>query len=519
MGVWECTGNCNLQLSISKRNQYLYSLHDRKKINRQLSTVKRQPKKEFDAVVVGAGPNGLAAAITLQQAGLSVLLLEAGASVGGGLRSGALTLPGFIHDYCSAVHPLAAASPFFQSLPLQDFGLNYCYPEISLAHPFDDGTAIALLHSMESMAASLGADAEAYKNLMKPLVKSWPLIVNEILGPIHFYKHPLEMGAFGLKALTSVNRLSKRFRTEKMKGFWAGLGMHAQLPFDRLAGSGIGLVLLTAGHIRGWPVVQGGSQTLADALAAYFKSLGGKIELNLPVHSLSELPSSHAVLLDVGPAQLLKIAGERLSPLYRWQLRRYRYGMGVFKIDWALSEQIPFIAPAARKAGTVHLGGSFAEIAAWESAVWAGNYSEQPAVLLAQQSLADPLRAPNGYHTGWAYCHVPSGSTRNMTDAIEKQVERFAPGFRDIILSKHLMNTADLELHNANYVFGDIAGGANLLSQLFTRPALRSAPYRSSAKGIYLCSASTPPGGGVHGMCGFRAAKRVLKDLFPKSAK
>jgi phytoene dehydrogenase-like protein len=442
------------------------------------------------------------------------MMLEAQSTVGGGLRSGALTLPGFIHDCCSAVHPLAVASPFFNTLPLQDFGLNYCYPEISLAHPFDDGTAIALLQSLDDTAASMGDDANAYRKLMQPLVKSWPLIGDEILGPIHFYKHVIEMGAFGMKALSSVNRLSKRFATEKTKGFWAGLGMHAQLPFDRLASSGIGLVLLTAGHIRGWPVVQGGSQSLADTLAAYFKSLGGKIELSFPVHSLDQLPSSHAVLLDVGPAQLLTIAGNRLTPLYRWQLRRYRYGMGVFKIDWALSEQIPFTATAARQAGTVHLGGAYAEIAAWESAVWAGNLSGRPGVLLAQQSLADPLRAPAGRHAGWAYCHVPHGSTRDMTTAIEEQVERFAPGFRDIILARHIMNTADLEAHNANDLGGDIGGGANNLSQLFTRPALRGSPYRSSARGIYLCSASTPPGGGVHGMCGFHAAKRALKDLF-----
>jgi phytoene dehydrogenase-like protein len=442
-----------------------------------------------------------------------VLLLEAGDTVGGGLRSGALTLPGFIHDYCSAVHPLAAASPFFQSLPLQDFGLSYRYPELSLAHPFDDGTAISLLYSMDAMTASLGADADAYRNLIMPIVKSWPLIGNEILGPIHFYNHLLKMGAFGLKALSSVKRLSQGFTTEKAKGFWAGLGLHSQLPFDRLTSSGIGLVLLTAGHIRGWPVVQGGSQSLADALAAYYKSLGGSIVLNMPVHSLDQLPSSHAVLLDVGPKQLLTIAGRRLSPLYRWQLNRYRYGMGVFKIDWALSEQIPFTAPDAKKAGTIHLGGGYAEIAAWESAVWEGNYLERPpALLLAQQSIADPLRAPAGRHTGWAYCHVPSGSTRDMTDAVEKQVERFAPGFRDTILARHVMNTKDLEAHNANYIGGDIGGGANLLSQLFTRPALRSSPYRSSAKGIYLCSSSTPPGGGVHGMCGYHAAKRALHD-------
>ncbi len=443
-----------------------------------------------------------------------MLLLEAQTTVGGGLRSGSLTLPGFIHDYCSAVHPLAVASPFFQTLPLQDFGLNYCYPEISLAHPFDDGKAIALLQSLDDTAASMGDDADAYRKLMKPLVKSWPVIGDEVLGPIHFYKHIIGMGAFGMKALSSVNSLSKRFATEKAKGFWAGLGMHAQLPFNWLASSGIGLVLLTAGHIRGWPVAQGGSQSVADALAAYFKSLGGKIELNFPVHSLDQLPSSHAVLLDVGPVQLRTIAGDRLTPLYRWQLSRYRYGMGVFKIDWALSEQIPFVANAARKAGTVHLGGTYAEIAAWESAVWAGNFTARPGVLLAQQSIADPLRAPAGRHTGWAYCHVPHGSAQDMTTVIEEQVERFAPGFRDTILARHVMNTSDLETHNANDLGGDIGGGANNLSQLFTRPALRGSPYRSSARGIYLCSASTPPGGGVHGMCGFHAARRALKDLF-----
>jgi phytoene dehydrogenase-like protein len=322
------------------------------------------------------------------------------------------------------------------------------------------------------------------------------------------------MAAFGMKALCSVNKLSKIFKTEKAKTFWAGLGMHAQLPFDRLASSGIGLVLLTTGHLRGWPVIKGGSQMLASALGEYFKNLGGKIELNVNIRSLDQLPSSRAVLLDVGPAQLLAIAGHRLSSFYRWQLSRFRYGMGVYKVDWALTEQIPFKAASAKKAGTIHLGGSFEEIDEWESAVWAGKYSERPAVLLAQQSIADPSRAPEGRHTGWAYCHVPSGSTMDMTDAIEKQVERFAPGFRDTILARHTMNSEDFQLHNANYVGGDIAGGANFLSQLFTRPALRRSPYRTSIKGIYLCSASTPPGGGVHGMCGYHAAKRALREVF-----
>lgn len=468
---------------------------------------------------MGSGPNGLAAAITLQQAGVSVLLIEAKSTIGGGLRSGALTLPGYIHDYCAAVLPLAVSSPFYQSLPLADFGLNYCFPEISLAHPFDDGSAIALIQSLEKTAYGLENDADVYRRLMLPLLKSWPEISDDVLGPIHFYKNPLKMAAFGMKALSSVNGLSKRFANAKTKGFWAGLGMHSQLPFHKQASSAIGIVLLTAAHKRGWPVVQGGSQSLADALAAFFLSLGGQIELNMPISSLEQLPSAQAVLFDVGPAQLLTIAGFRLSSLYRWQLRRFRYGMGVFKIDWALSEPIPFTAGDARKAGTIHLGGSYGEIATAEAAVWEGKDPVRPPVILAQPSIIDPLRAPVGKHTGWAYCHVPNDSTKDMTVAIEKQVERFAPGFRDTILMRHVMNTEDLEAHNANYTGGDIGGGANNLSQLFTRPALRRSPYNSSAKGIYLCSASTPPGGGVHGMCGFHAAKRALRERFPDKLK
>ena len=449
----------------------------------------------------------------MQRAGFSVLLLEAKSVVGGGLRSGALTLPGFIHDYCAGVHPMAASSPFFLSLPLEEFGLKFCYPEIALAHPFDDGSAIPLLQDLSATASALGEDGKAYTQLMQPLIQSWPGIEDDVLGPLHFPKHPVDMAAFGWKALSSAHRLSKRFHTEKGRGFWAGLAIHSQLPFNRLSSSAIGLVLLTAGHKRGWPVVQGGSQFLADALAAYFEKLGGRIELNQPIKTLDQLPSARAILLDIGPAQLLTIAGHRLSSLYRWQLRRYRYGMGVFKVDWALSQQIPFAASLAQKAGTLHLGATYAEMSAAESAAWRGVHPERPSVLLAQQSIADPLRAPAGKHTGWAYCHVPAGSTKDMTDAVEKQVERFAPGFRDTVLARHVMNTEDMEAYNENYLGGDIGGGANLLSQLFTRPALRSAPYRSSARGIYLCSSSTPPGGGVHGMCGYHAAVRVIKDI------
>lgn len=406
------------------------------------------------------------------------------------------------------------ASPYFQSLPLGEHGLKFLYPEIALAHPFDDGSAIQLLPSLQDTATGLGADARAYRKIMQPLVASWPGIREDVLAPLHFPGRPLDMVHFGMKALSSATQFSKRFRTEKARGFWGGLAVHSQVPFTHLASSAIGLVLLTAGHMRGWPVAAGGSQSIANALASFFKSIGGKIEVNQPVKTLDQLPSSDAVLLDITPVQLLEITGNRLSPLYRWQLSRYRYGMGTFKIDWALAGRIPFKSETANNAGTLHLGGTFNEMAAAEWDAWSGKHPAKPAVILAQQSIADPGRAPNGRHTGWAYCHVPAGSTMDMTEAIESQVERFAPGFRDLILARHTMNTEALETYNANYVGGDISGGANNLFQLFARPALRWAPYRSSIRGIYLCSASTPPGGGVHGMCGYHAAKRALREVF-----
>jgi phytoene dehydrogenase-like protein len=478
-------------------------------VNHQLST-----KKDYDAVVVGSGPNGLAAAITLQKAGLSVLILEAKSRIGGGMRSGELTLAGFTHDICSAVHPMAADSPFFQSLSLADHGLKFLYPEIPLVHPFDDGTSFSLRPLLENMYSEFANDGAAYQELMQPIVESWDKIREDVLAPFHFPKHPIDMARFGWRALSSATTLSKRFRSEKARGFWGGLAMHSQLPFNMLASSAIGLVLLTVGHKRGWPVAQGGSQAIADTLASCFKSMGGKIELNQPIKSMDQIPSSRAVLLDITPIQLLEIAGQKLSPFYRGQLKKFRYGMGVFKIDWALSESIPFKSTEARLAGTIHLGGSFNEIEAGEKDAWNGRHAEAPGVILAQPSIIDSSRAPEGKHTAWAYCHVPGGSIRDMTTAIENQVERFAPGFRERILARHTLNTEELEQLNNNYYRGDIGGGANNLSQLFTRPALRSAPYRTSAKGIYLCSSSTPPGGGVHGMCGYHAARRALKEIF-----
>ena len=442
------------------------------------------------------------------------MIIEAKDRIGGGLRTEEVTIPGFRHDLCSAIHPLGVSSPFFQSLPLEDFGLKFLYPEISLAHPFEDGTAIPLLSSISETSGNMGEDGNNYLKLVKPLVNCWADIQDDVLGPLHFPKHPLDMTRFGWKALSTANQIAKRFHTEKAKGFWGGLAVHSQLPFNFLGSSAIGLVLLTVGHIRGWPVAEGGSQSIAGALASYFKSIGGKFETNMPVKSLDQLPSSRAVLLDVGPRQLVEITGSRLSSFYRWQLNKFRYGVGVFKIDWALADRIPFKSEYAKKAGTVHIGGEFNELAASETAAWNGRHTDKPAILLAQQSIIDPSRAPGGQHTVWAYCHVPSGSTNDLTGVIEKQVERFAPGFRERILARHTMNTKEMEELNSNYIGGDIGGGANILSQLFTRPALRFAPYRSSIRGIYLCSASTPPGGGVHGMCGYHAAKRALKEVF-----
>jgi phytoene dehydrogenase-like protein len=450
----------------------------------------------------------------LQKAGLSVLIVEAKSRIGGGLRSGELTLPGFIHDICSAVHPMAADSPFFNSLPLEDHGLKFLYPEIPLAHPFADGTALSLMPSLETMCASFGEDGSGYRALMQPILESWDKIREDVLAPLHFPKDPVAMARFGWKALSSAETLSKKFHSEKARAFWGGLALHSQLPFDRLASSAIGLVLLTVGHKRGWPVARGGSQCIADALEGHYKSLGGKLELNRPIKSLDQLPSSRAVLLDVTPVQLLEIAGQRLSPFYRWQLQKFHYGMGVFKIDWALSEPIPFKSAESRLAGTIHLGGTYDEIKTAEKDAWYGRHSDKPGIILAQPTAVDPSRAPLGKHTAWAYCHVPHGSVKDMTTSIENQVERFAPGFRERILARHTLNTRMLADLNDNYYGGDIGGGANNLSQLFARPALRSAPYRTSAKGIYLCSSSTPPGGGVHGLCGYHAANRVLKEIF-----
>lgn len=471
-------------------------------------------KKDFDAVVVGSGPNGLAAAITLQRKGLSVLLVEGKSTIGGGMRTAELTLPGFKHDICSAVHPTAASSPFFDSLPLHRFGLEFLQPPIAAAHPFDDGTAAVLTQSVEQTATLLGRDEHNYLELIKPIIDYWPLIEKDVMGPLQLPKHPVEMAKFGLKALPSALQSSRKFTTRNGKGLWAGMAAHSIQPLSNFATSAIGLVLMTAAHRQGWPVAKGGSQSIADAMGDYFVSLGGKIQTDFYVKSLDQLPSSHAVLFDITPKQLLQIAGHKFSSLYKYQLNKYRYGAGVFKIDWALDAPTPFTATEARLAGTVHIGNTLEQIAHYEKMIWQNKVGDKPFILFAQQGVADPSRAPEGKHTAWAYCHVPNGYEKDMTEIIENQVERFAPGFKERILARHTFNPSQLEEYNSNYIGGDIIGGVLDIGQLFTRPALRSSPYRTSAKGLYICSSSTPPGGGVHGLCGYHAANRVLKDMF-----
>ncbi|MEZ2440877.1 phytoene desaturase family protein [Chitinophaga sp. RCC_12] len=470
-------------------------------------------KKDYDVIVVGSGPNGLSAAIRLQQQGVSVLLLEAKDVIGGGMRTAELTLPGFYHDVCSAVHPMAMGSPFFSKLPLADYGLEFAYSPLEAAHPFDDGTAAFLARSLDDTARALGADEKVYRELIKPVADNWEAVAEDSLGPFSFPRHPLIMARFGLNALRSASAVANRFSTTAARGLWAGMTAHSIQPLTNVASAAIGIVLSAVGHRYGWPVPKGGSQAIGNALAQYFVSLGGEIQTGVHVSSLWQLPSHRAVVFDLTPKQLLTIAGDQFSPFYKRQLSRYRYGPGVFKMDWALSGPIPFTAPECRQAITVHLGGTFEEIAFSEQQAYDGKICKAPFVLLSQQSLFDE-RAPAGKHTAWAYCHVPNGSDADMTRIIEQQIERFAPGFRDLILAKHTMNAQQMEIYNPNYVGGDINGGIIDIRQLYTRPACRISPYRTSAKGIYICSSATPPGGGVHGMCGYHAANTVLKDFF-----
>ena len=467
--------------------------------------------------VVGSGPNGLTAAIVLARAGLKVTILEAQSTVGGGTRTAELTLPGFLHDVCSAVHPMAASSPAFASFPLKRHGLDWIDPPSALAHPFDDGSCLTVERSIDDTAAQFGPGGSLYRRIAVPLVAEWDHLVEEIFAPPHAPRHVLALARFGAIAPWPATWIEHAcFRTAKSRAVFAGMAAHSVIPLEAAGSGAFGWVVMLAAHAVGWPIARGGSQAIANALASYFKSLGGEILTSSPVTSLNDFEPGALVLCDVTPRQFVQIAGDRIPDGYRRRLSRWRYGPGVFKIDWALKSPIPWTAVRCGRAATVHLGGSAQEIAAAERAPWEGKVHQRPFVLLAQPSLFDDSRAQGGMHTAWAYCHVPNGSEVDMTSAIEAQVERFAPGFRDCILARHTMAPAELEQHNANLVGGDITGGANTLQQVLMR--LAPGFYRTPAAGVFICSASTPPGGGVHGMCGYHAAREALRMMEDRRA-
>jgi len=461
------------------------------------------------ACVIGAGPNGLAAAIVLAQAGLPVDVLEAESVPGGAARTLELTLPGFRHDFGSAVYPLGAGSPFFSSLPLAGHGLEWIHSPAALAHPLDDGTAVMLERDLGETRDSLGIDGPAWDKLMRPFVERWVEFAPEIFRPLPFIpRHPWLMARFGMVALQSAGAVARRFRSPCTRALFAGLAAHSFLSLDEPLSAAFAILMAVPAHAVGWPIPRGGAQSLTNALCAFLSTLGGKVITSSPVHSLAALSNYDLLLCDLTPRQLIKIGGQRFSESYRRRLGRYRYGAGVFKVDYALHAPIPWNAPDCLRAATVHLGGSFEEIAASEKAVRLGQHVDRPFVLLVQPSLFDSSRAPAGKHTAWAYCHVPNGSKVDMLEKLEGQIERFAPGFRDRILARRVFSPADLESMDSNLVGGDIGGGTMDLRQFLFRPTRRH--YATSARDIYICSASTPPGGGVHGMCGYHAAKLAL---------
>ena len=463
-----------------------------------------------DAIVIGSGPNGLAAAIAVAQAGRRVVVYEAAPTIGGGARSEELTRPGFVHDVCSAIHPFAVASPFFRTLPLAEHGLAWIEPQIMLAHPFDDGAAAVVERSADRTADALGADAAAYRALVGRVADDWPRLESAVLGPFRFPRHPFAAARFGLNALRSAEAVARRFSGRDARALFAGIAAHGMLPLDRAPTAGFGLVLGALAHVVGWVVPRGGAQKISDALAGHLRSLGGEIVTSSPVRTIDDLPPARAILCDLSPTPLLRIAGHRFPAGYRRLLERYRYGMGAFKVDWALDAPIPWRANACSRAATVHVGGTLEEIAASERDAWKGRISERPFVVLVQPTLFDPSRAPAGKHTAWAYCHVPHASTAGMLERIESQIERFAPGFRDRILARSAMTPSDIERRNPNLVGGDIGAGVTDLDQFFARPTWWW--YSTPVRGLYLCSAATPPGVGVHGMCGYFAAQRALRE-------
>jgi phytoene dehydrogenase-like protein len=465
-----------------------------------------------DAIVIGSGPNGLAAAIVLARAGRRVIVFESAPTLGGGLRSLPLTLPGFVHDVCSAIHPFAVVSPIFRTLPLSTHGLEWIEPPAMFAHPLDDGTASVVYRSIDRTAAALGRDGDLYRRLIGSIAANWPRLEDSVLGPLRVPRHPFALARFGLHALRSAEGVARSaFATERARGLFAGIAAHSMLPLDRLLTGGVGLVLGAMAHVAGWVMPRGGAQSLANALAGHLRSLGGEIHTSTTVDSIDRLPPARAILCDLSPKPLLRIAGHRFPLSYRRKLERYRYGMGICKVDWALDAPIPWRSHGCTQAATVHLGGTLEEIARSELDAWNGVHTERPYTLLVQPTLFDPSRAPSGKHTAWAYCHVPLGSTVDMVSRIEQQIERFAPGFRDRILQRHVMLPADVERHNVNYVGGDIAAGAADVTQFFNRPTW--ATYTTPVQGLFICSAATPPGVGVHGMCGYFAAQRALRSV------
>jgi len=464
------------------------------------------------ACVVGAGPNGLAAAIVLAQAGLQIDVLEAESTPGGAVRTLELTLPGFRHDFGSAVYPMGAGSPFFSSLPLGNHGLEWIHSAAVLAHPLDDGTVVLLHRDLKETRDALGRDGAAWDKLMRPFVERWSEFAPEVLRPVSFFPgHPFLMARFGMVGLRSAEAVAGRFRELRTRALFAGMAAHSFLSLDEPLSAAFGILMTVPAHAVGWPIPRGGAQSLTDALCGFLSTLGGNVRISSPVENLAALDNYDLFLCDLTPRQLIKVGGQKLSESYKRGLSRYRYGAGVFKVDYALSAPIPWKASECLRAATVHLGGSFEEIAASEKAVRNGQHADRPFVLLAQPSLFDATRAPAGKHTVWAYCHVPHGSKVDMLPKLESQIERFAPGFRECVLARRVFSPADLESMDANLVGGDISGGIMDARQILFRPTRWH--YATSAREIYICSSSTPPGGGVHGMCGYHAAKMALSRL------
>lgn len=467
-----------------------------------------------DAVVVGSGPNGLAAAVELARAGLSVRVLEARDTIGGGMRTEELTLPGFLHDVCSGCHPTGIVSPYFRTLPLERHGLRWLQSGVSVAHPLDGEPAVLLRRSLDETARALGRDADAYRRLLAASLREPHALLADLLAPLRIPRHPLRMARFGLPGLLPARVLYRAwFREERARALLAGCAAHSILPFDRLLTGAVGMIFALTGHVEDWPVAAGGSRAIGDALGSYLRELGGTIETGRCVGALADLPPARVVLFDTSPAQLAAVAGPVLPDGYLRRLGRFRYGPGIFKLDWALDGPIPWRDPRVVEAATVHVGGTLDQIADAEGAVARGEHPERPFVMVVQQSQLDPSRAPAGKQTGYAYVHVPAGSTVDQTEVIERQIERFAPGFRDRILARHALRPTDLERDNPNYLGGAISGGSMDVTQFFTRPVARLDPYSTPNPRVFLCSASTPPGPGVHGMCGYFAARSAIARL------